>query len=378
MTHENFREMLPLYVIGALDGDELYNFERYVAENRVRCSPEITQYQVVADEIALAAEPAQPSPAVYERIAGAIEEVKRPAVAAAPVSAPTPAPAPVPAPTLARPAVVARPEKKSFNLGVIIFRLTPWAAAAVLVVLLFGAHGQIEETTNKLQSMTSLYNDLLGKNNDQQGKLSQQQGSLTDISARLDTQTKLSQELKEKVDQLVAKNNDQQRDLVSLRVANKELADEKDSLLRAADQMREQLEKQTLQTAALQKRIDDQTGSLDVMMDPTTRIAPLADPKAQTKAVAKVYWQATRKTGFMVVSNLIPVAPHQGKCLELWAICGNDPPVPAGIGWTDDSGHGMLQVKLAKDMTCMDKFAVTIEQDGGSPTPEGPIVLSGQ
>jgi len=361
MTHENFREMLPLYIIGALDGDELYNFERYVAENRVRCSPEIAQYQTVADDLALAAEPAQPSLAVYERIAAAIEDVKRPAAVVAPV--------PVPSPV--RPSVTPRPEKKGFDLGMLISQFIPWAATAVLAVLLFGAHGQIQEITSKLQSMTNSYNDLLGKDNDQQG-------SITDISARLDAQIKQARESREKIDQLLTKNGDQQRDLDTLRSANKELTEEKDSLLRAADQMREQLEKQTLQTAALQKRFDDQTASLDVMMDPTTRIAPLADPKAQTKAVARVYWQGARKTGFMVVSNLIPVAQNQGKCLELWAICGNDPPVPAGIGWTDDSGHGMLQVKLAKDMACIDKFAVTIERDGGAPTPEGSIILLGQ
>jgi len=372
MTHESFREMLPLYVIGALDGDELYNFEHYTAENRERCNAEIAQYQAVADQIALAADPAQPSSSVYGRIAAAIEDVQRPAVAAVPTPTPVTAPAPV------RPAVAARPEQKSFDFGALIFRLVPWAATAVLAVLLFGAHGQIREITNKLQLMTSSYNDLLSKNNDQQGKLAQQQGNLTDISTRLDAQTKQSSEFKEKIDQLLAKNGDQQRDLDTLRAANKELTDEKDSLLRAANQMREQLEKQGLQTVALQKRIDDQTASLDVMMDPTTRIAPLADPKAQTKAVGKVYWQGARKTGFMVVSNLIPVAQNQGKCLELWAICGKNPPVPAGIGWTDDSGHGMMQVKLATDMTCIDKFAVTIERDGGAPSPEGSIILIGQ
>ena len=78
MTHEAFREMLPLYVIGALDGDELYNLERYVAENRERCNAEIAEYQAIADQIALLAPPAEPSPAVYERIAAAIGEGKRP------------------------------------------------------------------------------------------------------------------------------------------------------------------------------------------------------------------------------------------------------------------------------------------------------------
>jgi anti-sigma-K factor RskA len=113
-------------------------------------------------------------------------------------------------------------------------------------------------------------------------------------------------------------------------------------------------------------------------MDPAIRVAPLADPKAETKAVAKVYWHDARKTGLMVFSNLAPVQQDRGKCLELWAICGNQPPVAAGIGWTDASGHGVLEVKLAKDIACIDKFAVTVERAGGVPAPEGAVVLIGQ
>lgn len=363
MTHETFREMLPLYVIGALDGDELYKFERHIAENRELCSAEITEYQAVADQIALAAEPAQPPPVVYERIAAAIEEVKRPVVAAKP--RPAAAPAPV------RPSVAKRPEREGSNPVALIFRFIPWAAAAVLAIFLFSAYGQIREITHQLQSMTSSYNDLVGKNNDQQG-------SLADVTTRLGAQIKETKEFKDEMDRLLAKTGEQQRDLESLRTANKKLTDEKDALVRAADQMREQLERQTLQSAALQKKITEQADSFDLVMDPATRVAPLVDPKAQTKAVAKVYWQGAKKTGFMVVSNLVPVAPDQGKCLELWAICGTEPPVAAGIGWTDDSGHGMMQVKLAKDMTCIDKFAVTVERAGGAPAPEGSIILIGQ
>jgi anti-sigma-K factor RskA len=114
------------------------------------------------------------------------------------------------------------------------------------------------------------------------------------------------------------------------------------------------------------------------LTDPAIRIAPLTDPKGETKATAKVYWQSEKKTGLMVVSSLTPVVEGQGKCLEIWAICGSEPPVPAGIGWTDESGSGNLRVKLAKDIACIDKFAVTVENTGGVSTPEGSIILIGQ
>ena len=156
MTHETFREMLPLYVIGALDGDELYHFERYIAENRELCRTETLEYQVIADRIALAAPYAQPSPSVYNHILAAIEEKKRPAETTAPapvlppaaVTAPTrvpvrvpvavPAFTPAPMAPLASvpvPAPVVKPRKRDgFNFGVLILRGLPWAATVVLAM----------------------------------------------------------------------------------------------------------------------------------------------------------------------------------------------------------------------------------------------------
>ena len=393
MTHETFREMLPLYVIGALDGDELYHFERYIAENRELCHADLAEYQAIADQMALAPPSARPSPEIFDRILAGIEEKKRivetPAPAPVPVPAPvepptrvpvrvpTSAPRNIPAPTsVPAPApVVERGEREGFNLGAFILRSLPWAAVAVLAVMLVSANGQLREMTRLRQAMTDSYNNLLAKNNEQQG-------GLTNLSSRLDAQAKdfatQVQDFQGQIAQLRVQNVDQLQNLKALRATNKELETEKSQLQRAADHMREQLETQIQQTAVLQKKVDEQTASLDVLMDPAVRVVPLTDPKGEAKGVAKVYWQVAKKTGLMVVSNLTPVLQNQGKCLEVWAICGTEPPVPAGIGWTDESGHGNLRVNLAKDISCIDKFAVTVENNGGVQTPEGSIILLGQ
>jgi anti-sigma-K factor RskA len=353
MTHETFREMLPLYVVGALDGDELHNFERYVAENRERCVRELTEYQAVADQIALAAPVAKPSPGLYDRIAATVDTGKHHAPAPAAVAVAAPARRTAPA---------------GSRLGWLIVRLIPWAAAAVLAAVVVNLSGELRDVTHQLQATTDSYNNLLGKSQEQQG-------SLAELSSRLQAQNK---ESAGRLEQLRSQNLEQQHDLDALRAANKTLSEEKDGLLRAADRMREKLDQQNGQTAALQKKMDEETSSLDLFMDPATRVTPLVDPKGETKAMARVYWNGNRKTGFMVVSNCTPVQQSQGKCLELWASCGTEPPVAAGIGWTDDSGHAVFPVKLAKDMACIDKFAVTVERAGGVPVPEGVHVLVGQ
>jgi len=353
MTHEAFREMLPLYVVGALDGDELHNFERYIAENRERCIAELAEYQAVADQIALAAPSAKPSPNLYDRIAAAVDDGKRPTTAPAGAAVAVPAP---------------RAKPPGFHVGAVIVRLVPWAAAAALAVVLMNLNTQLQIVTRQLRATTDAYNSLVATNREQQG-------SLADLNGRLEAQNK---DFGGKLEQLRTKNVEQKHDLDALRAANKQLSEEKDGLLRATDRMRDQVEQQNLQTAVLQRKMDEETSSLDLFMDPATRVTPLVDPKGESKVVAKVYWNGGRKTGFMVVSNCSPVQQGQGKCLELWAICGSEPPVAAGMGWTDDSGHAVFPVKLAKDMACIDKFAVTVERAGGVPAPVGAPVLIGQ
>jgi anti-sigma-K factor RskA len=130
----------------------------------------------------------------------------------------------------------------------------------------------------------------------------------------------------------------------------------------------------------LENTVNEQQQRLALVMDPAIRVATLADPKAASKAAAKVYWQEATKSGLIVVSNVEPVLKGQGKSLELWAICGDKPPAPAGIFWTDASGHGSREVKLMGDLACVDKFAVSVEATDNVPlpSPKGSIVLVGQ
>jgi anti-sigma-K factor RskA len=132
-----------------------------------------------------------------------------------------------------------------------------------------------------------------------------------------------------------------------------------------------------LQVAALEKQVGQQSASLDLVMDPAVRVSQMTDPSGATKGAAKVYWHDTKKTGLVVVSNLQAVIKGQGKDLELWAFCGDKPPVPAGLFWTDATGHGVAEIKLVKELACVSKFAVTIEPAGGVQVATGPVVLLG-
>jgi anti-sigma-K factor RskA len=283
MTHETFRELVPLYVLGALDGEELHTFERYTEANRARCATELAEFQAVADQIARAAPPVRPPATVWQQIRAEID---------------------------------ARSEKREpFQLSALLMRWIPWATTTALATLVVYLSNQLGDKQN----------------------------SLAALNRRIEA-----------------------------------LQTDKMELIRDTNELRQKLNRQDLQVASLEHKVEQQSSSLALLMDPAIRVAQMTDPKGETKAVAKVYWHDTRRTGLVVVSHLAPVLEGEDKCLELWAIKDGEAPVPAGIFWTDESGHGVVEIRLARQLASIDKFAVTIEPTGGVPAPTGPMVLLGE
>jgi anti-sigma-K factor RskA len=290
MTPEIFRELLPLYVVGALDGEELEQFEHHIDANRARCGAELAEFQAVADNLAFSAPPVMPPDRVWRQIRAGIDPPQR-------------------------------AEREPFDLSALVLRWIPWTATAALAVLVIYLSHQ----------------------------LSERQGTLTALNRRID----------------------------ALQAANTELAADKTELTRVANELRQKFDRQDLLVASLERKVGQQENSLALLMDPAIRVAQLADPKGETKAVAKAYWHDAKQTGLVVASHLPAVLQGQDKCLELWAIKAGEAPVPAGIFWTDETGHGIVEIRLTKQLASIDKFAVTIEPTGGVPAPSGPMVLIG-
>jgi anti-sigma-K factor RskA len=352
MTHDQFRELLPLYVVGVLDGDDLHEFERYTAEHSETCSREITEFRAVADQIALAATPIKPSTEVFKGVTAAIDDHSR---------------------MTKRLNASERRARKEFSVGMIVFRWIPWAATLILCVLVVIMNNHLREVTSQLALMTGRNTALQSENTTQQTKLTDLTGQLHQLNTVVATQTK---EFKLQSDQFRDKNEQQRLDIEALQATNKRLTDDKAALTRVADELRRELENQRQQVASLDRKLTAQSSALDLMMDPTIRVFAMTDPSGATKAVAKAYWHERKKTGVIAASNLDPVLQGKGKCLELWTMCGNVP-VAAGIGWTDAAGHAMLSIKPDNSFVCADKFAVSIEPETGSAAPSGPVVLLG-
>lgn len=94
-----------------------------------------------------------------------------------------------------------------------------------------------------------------------------------------------------------------------------------------------------------------------------------ASPAPESKAT--VLWDTRTKDVYLMVNNL--PQPQAGMQYQLWAIVDNQP-VDAGM-LNMDKGHMMVKMK---NIPRAQLFAITLEQEGGSPTPKGKMYVMGK
>jgi anti-sigma-K factor RskA len=94
-----------------------------------------------------------------------------------------------------------------------------------------------------------------------------------------------------------------------------------------------------------------------------------ASPAPDSKAT--VLWDTRTKDVYLMVNNL--PQPQAGMQYQLWAIVDNQP-VDAGM-LNMEKGHMMVKMK---NIPRAQLFAITLEQQGGSPTPKGKMYVMGK
>jgi len=146
------------------------------------------------------------------------------------------------------------------------------------------------------------------------------------------------------------------------------------SLAQANQQMVARLDEQGRTLAGLREALAVQAHVVRVLSGPRTITAALA-PTAEGRGSGRVLVDATSGEAAVVLAGLGP-APA-GKVYELWAIRGDRPPEPAGVfaGGAEPSVAARAEtVARPGEVTA---FAVSVEPEGGSKSPTGPIVLAG-
>jgi anti-sigma-K factor RskA len=131
------------------------------------------------------------------------------------------------------------------------------------------------------------------------------------------------------------------------------------------------LRRQTVETT---RRLEDAQAFRALVAHPGSRMASLGGLPAAPAARGRVVWNAARREAVLLATGL-PSAP-EGRIYEAWVIA-DGAPVRAGLFRPDEAGAAVHALPRLDEVARVRTFAVTVEPEGGSAAPTGPMVLAG-
>jgi anti-sigma-K factor RskA len=151
--------------------------------------------------------------------------------------------------------------------------------------------------------------------------------------------------------------------------------------------VREELDRARDMKAALEKQLADATAQSATL---TAEVARLKDANAVTsmevatlrsslkryeEGVAVVVWDSQAQQGQLKMEKMPPVQPN--KDYQLWVVDkGKSVPVDAGVVKVNPRGSATVTFKPAVPITDVTKFAISVEEAGGVPIGQGPIIMA--
>jgi anti-sigma-K factor RskA len=136
------------------------------------------------------------------------------------------------------------------------------------------------------------------------------------------------------------------------------------------------LEAETAKLRAETSRLaQTQAASWSKLRVASLRTTPSANPASTAGGL--VLWDADQGTGMLNIRNL-PPAPA-GKDYQLWVVDPSQPrPLNGGVFKTNADGTAQVYFRpTSTSKVKADKFAISLEPEGGRPVAEGPIFMAG-
>lgn len=147
-------------------------------------------------------------------------------------------------------------------------------------------------------------------------------------------------------------------------------------LWRENARQRDRLEALRADAARTQATIEEAKHLLALLTDPSAMHVTLVAAQARPQPAGKAIYMPRNGALVFMASNLAPLAP--AKTYELWLVpMHGEKPMPAGMFKPDPRGNAMVMMPPMTAGVEARTFAVTIEPEGGSPTPTMPMVLVG-
>jgi anti-sigma-K factor RskA len=136
--------------------------------------------------------------------------------------------------------------------------------------------------------------------------------------------------------------------------------------------LRNRLINQQIEVSSLKEEITHQTKIIEFLQNPNVVVINLVGLKPDPQAHGKMLWDKKHNKALFYGLNLPPVP--SGKTYQLWVIADNIP-VSMGIFKVDEKGTNIMQLENIPSKA--QKFAATLEPDGGVPQPTGEMYLIG-
>jgi anti-sigma-K factor RskA len=139
-------------------------------------------------------------------------------------------------------------------------------------------------------------------------------------------------------------------------------------------QLRARVAQQQQEVAALNKALARGDEISPFLRSANIEVISLTGSDAAKGAGGLLLFDPDSQKALFYAFNMPPLP--SGKTYQLWAIL--DKPISAGTFAPDAGNKTRLLIKRVPELTRINKFAVSLEPEGGRPAPTGPIYLSGQ
>jgi len=147
---------------------------------------------------------------------------------------------------------------------------------------------------------------------------------------------------------------------------------------RAASQSKRELAASREEVSRLNQEIQSEREWAAVALSPQTRVVELKPtPAGEPQLHARVTYDPATRRALVAVSDL---ATPPGKDYQLWAITKSGAS-SLGLVRTDPRGRALIRLVNAGEPFTLAAFAVSLENEGGAPTPTapaGPVVMVGK
>lgn len=342
LTYDQVLELLPAYVLGALDPEEMLAVDTYLNHNRALFE-RLRQAELAATQMAHTA-PDAPLPATAKnklmtRVQADLSAQDKTDPEVKPVPSPVAS-----APLTQRKSVISteRPEGWWAGFRRVVGSTNLWAVTAVCtLVALVGIGLYLSQVRSQLGAL--------------QTKVNQLQTTNTELQ---ETNESLQQ-------QLITNQHQLDQASVTLEALQSQTAE-----LQAANTQLQQTNKTLQQQMQSNQELLAFIGSSKLK-----RTVPLPGTEEAPEA-SGIFYLSEDNQGLLVLRGLDPLPGDQ--TYQLWLIPTDGPPAPAGLLAVQADTPIWLKLQVTPDLSDFAAVGVSVEPAGGSTAPTGPIVLLGK